>query len=69
LRGREPTALCEAPFNSIHTGGADELFADKPNIIDSLFHGLEGNPAEGDGGEMPPNDAASLRKPLQVRKP
>jgi type I restriction enzyme R subunit len=38
----EPAALYEAPFSSIHAGGPDELFAGKPNIIDGLFHTLEG---------------------------
>ncbi len=37
----EPSALYEAPFSSIHTGGPDELFVGKPNIIDGLFHTLE----------------------------
>jgi type I restriction enzyme R subunit len=37
----EPAALYEAPFNSIHAGGPDELFAGKHNIIDGLFLTLE----------------------------
>jgi type I restriction enzyme R subunit len=37
----EPAALYEAPFNSIHAGGLEELFAGKPTIIDGLFHTLE----------------------------
>ncbi len=36
----EPAALYEAPFNSIHAGGLEELFAGKPTIIDSLFQTL-----------------------------
>jgi type I restriction enzyme, R subunit len=38
----EPAALYEAPFSSLHAGGPEELFAGKPNIIDGLFHSLEG---------------------------
>ena len=38
----EPSALYDAPFNSIHAGGPEELFAANPNIIDGLFNTLEG---------------------------
>ena len=37
----DPAALYEAPFNSIHAGGPDALFAGQPNIIDGLFQTLE----------------------------
>ena len=37
----ELSALYEAPFSSIHAGGPEELFTDKPNIIDGIFHTLE----------------------------
>lgn len=31
------TALCEAPFSQLHTGGPDELFAGKEAVVDNLF--------------------------------
>jgi type I restriction enzyme R subunit len=37
----EPAALYEPPFNSLHEGGPEELFAGKTNIIDGIFHALE----------------------------
>jgi type I restriction enzyme R subunit len=37
----EPAALYEQPFSSLHADGPEGLFADKPNIIDGLFHTLE----------------------------
>jgi type I restriction enzyme R subunit len=37
----EPAALYEPPFNSLHSGGPEELFAGKTNIIDGIFHALE----------------------------
>ncbi len=37
----EPSALYEQPFSTLHAGGPEGLFADKPNIIDGLFHKLE----------------------------
>jgi type I restriction enzyme R subunit len=37
----EPAALYEPPFNSLHSGGPEELFAGKSNIIDGIFHALE----------------------------
>jgi type I restriction enzyme R subunit len=36
----EPAALYESPFNSLHSGGPEELFAGKSNIIDGIFHAL-----------------------------
>ena len=37
----DPATLYESPFIGIHTGGPDELFAGKSNIIEGLFHTLE----------------------------
>jgi type I restriction enzyme R subunit len=37
----EPAALYDAPFNSLHSGGPDELFSSHPNIIDGIFRSLE----------------------------
>jgi type I restriction enzyme, R subunit len=37
----EPSALYEQPFSSLHADGPEGLFANKPNIIDGLFHTLE----------------------------
>ena len=37
----EASALYEAPFNSIHAGGPDELFADKGRVINGIFKKLE----------------------------
>ncbi len=36
----EPSALYEAPFNSIHAAGPDALFADKPSVINGVFQRL-----------------------------
>jgi type I restriction enzyme R subunit len=36
----ETAALYEPPFNSLHAGGPEELFAGKSNIIDGIFHAL-----------------------------
>ena len=37
----EASALYEAPFSNIHTGGPDELFDLKQNIIEGIFETLE----------------------------
>lgn len=37
----ESSALYEQPFSSLHADGPEGLFANKPNIIDGLFHTLE----------------------------
>ena len=37
----ESSALYEAPFTSLHSGGPDALFAGKDNVIDGLFDALE----------------------------
>lgn len=37
----EASALYEAPFTSLHTGGPDALFAGRDNVIDGLFDALE----------------------------
>lgn len=36
----EAGALYEPPFSDLHTGGADELFAGKDNVIDGIFAAL-----------------------------
>ncbi len=35
------SALYEAPFNSMHAGGPDELFAGKEKVIEGIFEKLE----------------------------
>jgi type I restriction enzyme R subunit len=37
----EPSALYEAPFNSLHADGPERLFAGKSNIIEGIFQQLE----------------------------
>lgn len=37
----EPSALCEAPFSDVHTGGPEALFAGKDSLIDGLFEKLK----------------------------
>lgn len=37
----EASALYEAPFNSLHAGGPDELFATQPDIINAIFKKLK----------------------------
>ena len=37
----EASALYEAPFSGIHSGGPDELFAGKENVIEGIFEKLE----------------------------
>ena len=37
----EPSALYEAPFNSLHANGPEGLFAGKSNIINGIFEQLE----------------------------
>ena len=37
----EPSALCEAPFSSVHAGGPESLFAGKSNVIDGIFEKLK----------------------------
>jgi type I restriction enzyme R subunit len=37
----EPSALYEAPFNSLHANGPEGLFAGKNNIIEGIFQTLE----------------------------
>ena len=43
----EPSALYEAPFNSLHANGPEGLFAGKSNIINGIFQitGLVSFPA------------------------
>ena len=36
----EASALYEAPFSSVHSGGPDELFAGKENVIEGIFETL-----------------------------
>ena len=42
----DAAALYEAPFNGIHAGGPDELFAGKENVIEGIFGVLERVEAE-----------------------
>ena len=37
----EDSALYEAPFSAIHTGGPDALFAGKEDVIEGIFETLE----------------------------
>ncbi len=37
----EAGALYEPPFSSLHSGGPDELFAGKDNVINGIFETLE----------------------------
>jgi type I restriction enzyme R subunit len=37
----EASALYEAPFSGIHSGGPDELFAGKENVIEGIFKKLK----------------------------
>ena len=37
----EASALYEAPFNSVHAGGPEELFAEKGRVIEGIFEKLE----------------------------
>jgi len=37
----ESGALYEPPFNSIHSGGPDELFANKENVVEGFFKTLQ----------------------------
>ncbi len=37
----EPSALYEAPFNSVHAGGPEALFAEKTNVIEGIFAKLK----------------------------
>ncbi len=37
----EAKALYEPPFNNLHSGGPDELFANKENVIDGIFETLK----------------------------
>ena len=37
----EPSALYEAPFNSVHASGPEALFAGQGNRIDGIFEKLE----------------------------
>lgn len=37
----EPSALYEAPFSSLHSGGPEALFAGKSNVIEGIFEKLE----------------------------
>jgi type I restriction enzyme R subunit len=38
----DASALYEAPFNGVHSGGPDELFGGKDKVIEGLFDELEG---------------------------
>jgi type I restriction enzyme R subunit len=37
----DASALYEQPFNSLHAGGPDELFAGRENVIEGVFAALE----------------------------
>ena len=37
----EPTALYEAPFNSVNASGPEALFAGQANVIEGIFEKLE----------------------------
>ena len=37
----EPSALYEAPFSSVHSGGPEALFAGKSNVIEGIFEKLK----------------------------
>jgi type I restriction enzyme, R subunit len=37
----DASALYEAPFNSLHAGGPDELFAGKEEVIGEIFEVLK----------------------------
>jgi type I restriction enzyme R subunit len=37
----EASALYEPPFSGLHTGGPEELFADRKNVIDGVFRQLD----------------------------
>ena len=37
----EPSALYEAPFNSVHASGPEALFAGQGNVIEGIFEKLE----------------------------
>ena len=37
----EPSALYDAPFNSVHAGGPEALFDGKSNVIEGIFEKLE----------------------------
>ena len=36
-----PSALYEAPFSDVHTGGPEALFAGKSNVIEGIFEKLK----------------------------
>lgn len=42
----EPSALYEAPFSDLHTGGPEGLFAGNENIIDGVFAALDRSHSE-----------------------
>jgi type I restriction enzyme R subunit len=37
----EAAALYEPPFSDLHSGGPDELFAGRENVIEGIFGALE----------------------------
>ena len=37
----QPAALYESPFSGLHSGGPDELFANKANVINGIFNRIE----------------------------
>ena len=37
----EASALYEPPFSNLHSGGPDELFAGKENVIEGIFETLK----------------------------
>ena len=37
----EPSALYEAPFNSVHASGPEALFAGQANVIEGIFDKLK----------------------------
>ena len=60
----EPAALYEAPFNSIHAGGLEELFAGKPTIRRSIPY-AGGNPAKSEHSMIPPQQQQAGSGPLR----
>jgi len=40
-RFKDAAALYEAPFNNLHAGGPDALFAGKENVVEGIFGALK----------------------------
>jgi type I restriction enzyme R subunit len=38
----DASALYEPPFNNLHTGGPDALFAGKENVVEGILETLRG---------------------------